>query len=63
LSLAIRGTYAGNRRYAGVWTGTANWATGSLTRGDEVTLNVESAKLYQRYLHQWFVVRSHSRVE
>ena len=62
-SLAIRGTYAGNRRYAGVWTGTANWATGSLTRGDEVTLNVESAQLYRRYMAQWFVVRRHSRVE
>ncbi len=62
-SLAIRGTYAGNRRYAGVWTGTANWATGSLTRGDEVTINVESADLYRRYMNQWFVVRRHSRVE
>ncbi|MFN8195342.1 MAG: phospholipase D-like domain-containing protein [Nocardioidaceae bacterium] len=61
-SLAIRGTYGDNPRYAGVWTGTANWAQGSLTRGDEVTLNVESASLYRRYVQQWFVVRRHSRV-
>ena len=31
-AVAIRGTYGKNRRYSGVWTGTANWATGSLTR-------------------------------
>ena len=29
-SIAVRGTYGTNRRYHGVWTGTANWSNGSL---------------------------------
>ena len=59
-NIAVRGTYGKNRRYAGVWTGTANWATGSLTKGDENTLNVRSASLFRRYVDRWRVVKSHS---
>ncbi len=62
-AVAIRGTYGTNRRYAGVWTGTANWATGSLTRGDEVTLNVRSASVWRQYVDRWNVVKSHSRLQ
>ena len=62
-SVAVRGTYAGNRHYAGVWTGTANWSTGSLTRGDEIALNVRSASLYRRYVEHWHIVQRHSRLE
>ena len=61
-NIAVRGTYGRNRKYAGVWTGTANWATGSLTRGDEVTLNVRSATLYKQYVARWKTVRSHSNL-
>ena len=59
-NVAVRGTYGGNRKYAGVWTGTANWATGSLTKGDEVTLNVKSASLYKQYVARWKTVKAHS---
>jgi phosphatidylserine/phosphatidylglycerophosphate/cardiolipin synthase-like enzyme len=59
-NIAIRGTYGKNHKYAGVWTGTANWATGSLTRGDEVTLNVRSASLYKQYAARWKTVKAHS---
>ena len=59
-SIAVRGTFAGNRRYRGVWTGTANWSNGSLTRGDENTLNIQSARLWRRYVAYWAVVRNHS---
>ncbi|KAA1427438.1 phospholipase D-like domain-containing protein [Nocardioides antri] len=62
-ALAIRGTYDGNRRYAGVWTGSANWTDGALRRGDEVTVNITSAALYRRYVDRWHVVRRHSRRE
>lgn len=60
-TLAIRGTFGRDRSYHGVWTGTANWATGSLTRGDEITLNVHSAKVWKRYVDYWHVVRNHSQ--
>jgi len=59
-NVAVRGTYGKNRKYAGVWTGTANWATGSLTKGDENTLNVRSASLYRKYVDRWRVVKAHS---
>jgi phosphatidylserine/phosphatidylglycerophosphate/cardiolipin synthase-like enzyme len=61
-NIAVKGTYGTNRRYAGVWTGTANWATGSLTRGDENTVNVRSASLYRQYVQRWHVVKSHSNL-
>ncbi|WP_183096095.1 phospholipase D-like domain-containing protein [Nocardioides stalactiti] len=59
-NIAVRGTYGRDRRYSGVWTGTANWATGSLTKGDEITLNVRSASLYREYVERWQVVKNHS---
>ncbi len=62
-AMAIRGTFGANRRYAGVWTGTANWGENSLSGGDEVTLNVQSAGLYRRYVDRWHIVRNHSRRE
>lgn len=59
-SIAVRGTYGTNRRYRGVWTGTANWSNGSLTRGDENTVNIRSASLWRRYVRYWATVRNHS---
>jgi hypothetical protein len=58
--IAIRGTYGTNRRYHGVWTGTANWSDGSLNRGDENTVNIRSARLWRKYVGYWQVVRNHS---
>jgi hypothetical protein len=62
-ALAIRGSFGKNRRYSGVWTGTANWSTGSLTRGDEVTLNVRSVRLWRQYVDHWNRVRDKSSLE
>ncbi len=59
-SIAVRGTYGTNRRYRGVWTGTANWSDGSLARGDENTVNIQSARLWRRYVQYWATVRNHS---
>jgi len=59
-SVAVRGTYGTNRRYHGVWTGTANWSDGSLNRGDENTLNIQSARLWRKYVRYWVTVRKHS---
>ncbi len=59
-SVAVRGTYGDNQRYRGVWTGTANWSNGSLTRGDENTVNIQSARLWRRYVQYWATVRNHS---
>ena len=53
-------SYGTNRRYRGVWTGTANWSNGSLTRGDENTVNIRSASLWRRYVRYWATVRNHS---
>ena len=59
-SVAVRGTYGGDRRYKGVWTGTANWSNGSLNRGDENTVNIRSARLWRKYVRYWETVRRHS---
>lgn len=59
-SIAVRGTYGTNRRYHGVWTGTANWSDGSLNKGDENTLNIRSAQLWKKYVRYWAIVRNHS---
>jgi phosphatidylserine/phosphatidylglycerophosphate/cardiolipin synthase-like enzyme len=61
-SIAVRGTYGTNRRYRGVWTGTANWSDGSLNRGDENTLNFSSASLWRTYVQYWATVRNHSHL-
>jgi phosphatidylserine/phosphatidylglycerophosphate/cardiolipin synthase-like enzyme len=57
----IKGTYAGNRSAHVVMTGSQNWVGGSLTIGDEVTLNIALTSAYNRYIHNWEVVRNHSR--
>ena len=44
-----------------VWTGSQNWVGGSLTKGDEVTLNIDRRSAYSQYIDDWDVVRKHSR--
>jgi phosphatidylserine/phosphatidylglycerophosphate/cardiolipin synthase-like enzyme len=58
--IAVSGTYGTNTHYRGVWTGTANWSDDSLSRGDENTLNIRSARLWRRYVRYWVTVRNHS---
>lgn len=59
--LLVKGTYAGNRSAHLVSTGSQNWVGGSLTIGDEVTLNIALASAYTKYMNNWNVVRNHSR--
>lgn len=57
----IKGTFAGDRSSHLVMTGSQNWVGGSLSRGDEVTLNIALTSAYNRYIRNWAVVRNHSR--
>ncbi len=57
----VKGSYRGNRHARVVMTGSQNWVGGSLSKGDEVTLNVELASAYHKYITNWGVIRNHSR--
>ena len=57
----IKGSYAGDSSAHEVMTGSQNWVGGSLTIGDEVTLNIALKSAYNRYIRNWGVVRNHSR--
>lgn len=57
----VKGTYAGDRTSHQVMTGTANWVDGSLSRGDENTLNIALASAYWDYVANWNNIRNHSR--
>lgn len=57
----VKGTYAGNRSAHLVMTGSQNWVGGSLSKGDEVTLNIARTSAYNGYIRNWGVIRNHSR--
>lgn len=57
----VRGNYEGNPRKWVVMTGSPNWVAGSLSKGDEVSLNIELRSAYLAYLHNWDRIRAHSR--
>lgn len=57
----VKGTYRGDRHARVVMTGSQNWVAGSLTKGDEVTLNIHLASAYSSYVRNWGVIRDHSR--
>ena len=57
----VRGNYKGNRKKWVVMTGSPNWVAGSLSKGDESTLNIELKSAYDAYLRNWVKVRKHSR--
>lgn len=57
----VRGNYEGNPKKWVVMTGSPNWVAGSLSKGDEVTLNIELKSAYSAYLHNWEKIRVHSR--
>ncbi len=44
-----------------VMTGSQNWVAGSLSRGDESTLNISLRSAYQDYVKNWNQIRNHSR--
>lgn len=57
----VRGTHDGDRSSWQVWTGTQNWVAGSLSKGDENSLNIELKSAYNDYLRNWNNIRNHSR--
>jgi hypothetical protein len=57
----VKGTYAGDRSARLVMTGSQNWVAGSLSRGDESTLNVKLNSAYAQYIKNWNHIRSKSR--
>lgn len=57
----VKGRYRGDRHARVVMTGSQNWVGGSLSKGDEVTLNVKLASAYHKYIINWGAIRNHSR--
>jgi phosphatidylserine/phosphatidylglycerophosphate/cardiolipin synthase-like enzyme len=56
----VRGSYEGKVKSV-VMTGSPNWVHGSLSKGDELTLNIELKSAYNAYLNNWQTLRKHSR--
>ena len=59
--ILIKGRYGDNRMTRRVLTGSQNWVQGSLSRGDETTLNISRKKAYRQYIKHWKAVKNHSR--
>jgi hypothetical protein len=57
----VKGRYGGDRDAFRVLTGSQNWVAGSLSRGDENTLNIAKKSAYTQYLRNWNDIRQHSR--
>lgn len=57
--MLVNGHYGSDHSSWQVFTGSQNWVKGSLTGGDEVTLQVTSRPAYVRYMKNWNFVRVH----
>jgi hypothetical protein len=57
----VKGSFGGDTSSYQVMTGSQNWVAGSLSRGDETTLNIALASAYNAYLADWTMIRQHSR--
>jgi hypothetical protein len=57
----VRGTVGTDRSSFQVWTGSQNWVAGSLSKGDEISLNIATKAAYNSYLGDWVMIRNHSR--
>lgn len=57
----VKGRYGNDASSYQVWTGSQNWVAGSLSRGDELTLNIALQSAYRDYIKNWNTVRNHSR--
>lgn len=57
----VKGRYRSRKNAFQVWTGTPNWVMGSLRLSDENSVNVNSRRIYSRYLNNWNQVRTYSR--
>ncbi|MCB0906295.1 MAG: hypothetical protein KDB63_04140 [Nocardioidaceae bacterium] len=59
--ILVKGTVGKDRSSWQVWTGTQNWVSGSLNKGDENSLNINLRSAYNKYLADWVKIRNHSR--
>lgn len=59
--ILIKGRYGRHRKARMVLTGSQNWVAGSLSRGDETTLNISRKAAYRQYMKHWKTVKKHSR--
>ena len=59
--ILVNGRYGTNPHGYRVMMGTANWNPGSLTQGDENTLNISGYAPYRQYINNWDMVRRHSK--
>jgi hypothetical protein len=57
----VKGRFGADRSAYEVMTGSQNWVAGSLSRGDETTLNISLKSAYQEYVDNWQQIRKHSR--
>ncbi|HZJ07480.1 MAG TPA: phospholipase D-like domain-containing protein [Nocardioidaceae bacterium] len=57
----VKGAFGGDRSSHQVLTGTQNWVNGSLSRGDENSLNIALRSAYVDYIRNWADIRRHSR--
>jgi hypothetical protein len=57
----VKGRFGADRSAYQVMTGSQNWVAGSLSRGDETTLNISLKSAYRDYVKNWNQIRKHSR--
>lgn len=57
----VKGKYGADASAHQVMTGSQNWVAGSLSRGDEVSLNISLGSAYADYIANWERIRQHSR--
>jgi hypothetical protein len=57
----VKGRYGADTSAYEVLTGSQNWVAGSLSRGDEVSLNISLRSAYADYSADWERIRQHSR--
>jgi hypothetical protein len=57
----VKGTVGTDHSSYQVWTGSQNWVGGSLTKGDEISLNIATQSAYNRYIADWVMIKNHSR--
>ncbi len=57
----VKGRFGGDGKSWQVMTGTQNWVAGSLSRGDENSLNIASKSAWRQYIQNWKNIRNHSR--
>jgi hypothetical protein len=57
----VKGRYGTDTSAYEVMTGSQNWVAGSLSRGDETSLNIALRSAYADYSADWERIRQHSR--